>query len=65
MGPGFLIGKKVICKFVGQLLGKGGGLFLNANLPARSLTGVWESDTELILAYRRQRIKRRKGERVN
>jgi len=55
-----LIEKRAICKFVGRGWATVENWILNENFPARKIAGRWESDTELILAWRRKQIMSRK-----
>jgi hypothetical protein len=54
--PFILTGKKNICNFVGRSWDTVERWIRERGFPARKIDGVWESDSELITAWRRRQI---------
>lgn len=51
-----LVGKKSICSFVERSWPTVYAWIRTKRFPARKIDGVWESDTELIINWRRNQI---------
>lgn len=51
-----LTGKKNICNFLGRSWRIVERWIMERGFPARKIDGVWESDSELITAWRRSQI---------
>ena len=51
-----LTGKKQICNFLGRGWPTVEKWIIEKNFPARKIDGVWESDSDLITAWRRRQI---------
>lgn len=49
-------GKKQIISFVGRFWKTIKDWIDNHNFPAKKIDGIWESDSEMITAWRRKRI---------
>lgn len=51
-----LSGKRAICQFVGRGWTTVEGWILNMGFPAKMILGIWESDSELITAWRQEQL---------
>ena len=51
-----LTGKKSICNFMGRSWSTIERWIMEREFPARKIDGIWESDSELITAWRRKQI---------
>jgi len=60
-----LTGMKAICKYVNRSEPSVLMMVRKYDFPAGKIEGIWESDTEIIDAWRRDQVAMRVGERGN
>jgi hypothetical protein len=61
----FLTGKKAICNFVGRSWRTVEDWIINRGFPAQLIGGRWESDSDLITAWRRKQVNNGKKRLAN